>query len=127
MKTIKGVYIDTNFDYLVNYLGTQILCEQLEMAGIIKAGIIKVDKEYNVPKKFNKYIDDISVARIILYNSRKQFGKLYLSTNDFHKVHEEISFHVCDRIISDEYKKRNKNKPISISKFLKINKDKKWK
>lgn len=122
MKTIKGVYIDTNFDYLVNILGTQILCEQLEMAGIYN---LSQDKEYNVPKKFNKYIDDISVARIMLYHSRKQFGKLYLSSSAFHKVHEEISFHVCDKIISDEYKKRYRKKPISISKFLKINKEKK--
>jgi hypothetical protein len=123
MKKMKGFYIelDIGFDYMVNFIGTKALCEQLEASGLEKS-TQHLDKIYVVPKKYNKYIDDVAVARMVLLRCKKQFGKLYMSTKALEAVFEDVNFHICDRIVSSEFKKRSmkSKKPINLCDFFRL-------
>jgi hypothetical protein len=109
------------FDTIVNVLGTKILCEQIELAGMVKT--TKFDENvFTVPKKYNRYINDVVVARILILNSKLKAKSMYFTKATLRKAYDEISFHVCDQIITHEFNRRTKKlkEPLSIGEFFDI-------
>lgn len=117
-KPPKGVYfkLDDTFEVLINFMGTRALITVLEDFKMIKKD--KKGEELILPTKFNKYIDDVVVARIILSEGKKRFGKLYISKEAYNNIYESICIHVGDKILLDAYRKKNEKKKINVSEFF---------
>jgi len=69
-------------------------------------GFLKENHQDAIPKKYNKFIDDIIVTRIILTTGTlTKNGNLFITKANLRKMNEAIQIHIMDKIAVYFHKK----------------------